>query len=159
MKSIVRESIRLVASGFYAGYVPRGGGSIASLLACAGWILIPGKTLHYVIASLLVTALGFSIAGCAEREVFSERDSPRIVIDEISGMLLTYAGFTFSPGVQGLVYAAAGFLFFRAFDILKPGPIGSMQNLRGAPGIMLDDVAAAACANGLLWLIRLFIFH
>jgi phosphatidylglycerophosphatase A len=149
----------LVTSGLYTGYVPKGGGSVASLLACAAWMLLPGETLHHVIASLLVTALGFSLAGYAEREVFSERDSPRIVIDEISGMLLTYVGFTFSPGVQGFVYAAAGFLFFRAFDILKPGPIGLLQNLRGAPGVMLDDVAAAACANGLLWLIRLFVFH
>jgi phosphatidylglycerophosphatase A len=159
LKKLARESIKFVASGFFTGYVPRGGGSIASLLACAAWILLPGETLHYGIASLLVTALGFSISGYAEREVFFERDSPRIVIDEIAGMLLTYVGFTFSPDVQGLVYAAAGFLFFRAFDILKPGPVGLMQNLRAAPGIMLDDVAAAAFANGLLWLIRILVFH
>ena len=159
MKTLVKPIIKALASGFFTGYVPRGGGTVASLLACGIWMILSSTTRHNVVVPLLVTALGFSIAGYAEREVFSEPDSPKIVIDEISGMLVTYMGFTFSRDLQGLVFGTAGFLLFRFFDIFKPGPVGLAQKVEGGPGIMLDDLASAALANGLLWLIRILFFR
>ncbi|KPL15368.1 phosphatidylglycerophosphatase, partial [candidate division WOR_3 bacterium SM1_77] len=35
------------------------------------------------------------------------------------------------------------FLLFRFFDIVKPLPIRSLENLKGGWGIMLDDLLAA----------------
>jgi len=50
----------------------------------------------------------------------------------------------------------AGFLFFRLFDILKPGPIGWADRRNDALGVMLDDVIAgvfaAICVGVLAWL-------
>jgi len=40
----------------------------------------------------------------------------------------------------------AAFVLFRAFDILKPGPIGWADRRGGALGVMLDDVIAGAFA-------------
>jgi phosphatidylglycerophosphatase A len=55
------------------------------------------------------------------------------------------------------VWALAGFILFRLFDILKPWPIGPVdKRVHGGLGIMLDDVLAgvmaAAVLHGLIWL-------
>ena len=39
-----------------------------------------------------------------------------------------------------------GFLAFRLFDILKPGPVGWADRQPDAVGVMLDDVIAGALA-------------
>jgi phosphatidylglycerophosphatase A len=44
-------------------------------------------------------------------------------------------------------YAAAGFLLFRFFDILKPWPLKKLQDIPGGPGVMLDDIGAAVYTN------------
>jgi phosphatidylglycerophosphatase A len=41
----------------------------------------------------------------------------------------------------------AGFLLFRAFDILKPYPARKLERLPGGLGIMSDDLMAAVYAN------------
>jgi phosphatidylglycerophosphatase A len=44
--------------------------------------------------------------------------------------------------------ALVGLIFFRLFDILKPFNIGWIdKNIKGATGIMLDDVAAGLYAG------------
>jgi preprotein translocase subunit SecY len=57
-------------------------------------------------------------------------------------LFLTYV--TFWPQL------VAGFLCFRVFDIWKPWPIRSLQNLHGGLGVVVDDIAAALIAGGLL---------
>jgi phosphatidylglycerophosphatase A len=41
----------------------------------------------------------------------------------------------------------AAFFAFRAFDVLKPGPVGLAERLPGEWGIMLDDVVAGLFAG------------
>jgi phosphatidylglycerophosphatase A len=45
-----------------------------------------------------------------------------------------------------LMWGAVAFLFFRLFDILKPGPIQIMDDLHSAIGVMMDDVVAGILA-------------
>jgi len=45
---------------------------------------------------------------------------------------------------------AAGFLFFRALDAIKPFPIWKLERLAGFWGVMADDVAAGLVAAALL---------
>ena len=40
-----------------------------------------------------------------------------------------------------------GFFIFRAFDIVKPPPIRTLERLPGGWGIMADDVLAGVYAN------------
>ena len=44
----------------------------------------------------------------------------------------------------------AGFLLFRALDIIKPWPARQLEHLHGGVGIMADDVMAAIYANLIL---------
>jgi phosphatidylglycerophosphatase A len=149
--------VKLLSSIFFTGHLPRGSGTAASMVACTFWVFFSDRPIYPVI-SLSVVLLGFFICGYAERVVFREKDSPKIVIDEAAGMLITYVTFRFSWSHEGVVYLASGFLFFRILDILKPIPISSMQKIRGGPGIMLDDVTSGIVANGLLQLVRLIFF-
>ncbi|HTH48181.1 MAG TPA: phosphatidylglycerophosphatase A [Candidatus Limnocylindria bacterium] len=41
----------------------------------------------------------------------------------------------------------AGFLLFRRFDIWKPWPVRSLQELPGGWGVVVDDLATALLAN------------
>ena len=53
-----------------------------------------------------------------------------------------------------LASPAAGFLFFRLFDIVKPWPARQLENMPAGWGIMLDDVAAGVYALLLVQALR-----
>ena len=38
------------------------------------------------------------------------------------------------------------FIFFRIFDIFKPGPVSIMDDIKSGAGIMMDDVIAGILA-------------
>jgi phosphatidylglycerophosphatase A len=82
------------------------------------------------------TALGIWAADRAEA-IFGEKDSSRIVVDEIAGFMI--ANFAAPAGVAPL---AAAFILFRFFDIIKPYPAGRAERLSGGFGVVLDDVVA-----------------
>jgi phosphatidylglycerophosphatase A len=44
----------------------------------------------------------------------------------------------------------AGFILFRAFDILKPPPLRRLEKIPQGAGIMLDDVGAGLYALAIL---------
>lgn len=76
-------------------------------------------------------------------------DHQEIVIDEVVGILITM---TLVPLTWQSVLA--GFILFRALDILKPFPIGTLdKKVRGGMGVMADDMAAGIIANILLQIV------
>ena len=91
-------------------------------------------------------ALAFFI-GCIATDHYLRKDATssdpkEVVIDEVAGQLLALA--FVAPTFTGYV---VGFLLFRAFDIIKPGPIGwADRELKGAMGVMFDDVLAGLAA-------------
>jgi phosphatidylglycerophosphatase A len=93
------------------------------------------------VAIVVALVAGSWSAGAAERH-FGRRDPGQVVIDEVMGMLVTMFGVgTGWPG------ALAGFLFFRAADIVKPFPANRLERLPGGLGVMADDLMAAVYAN------------
>ena len=50
----------------------------------------------------------------------------------------------------GWIGAVAGFLLFRATDVIKPFPANRLERLPGGIGVMADDAMAAVYANLLL---------
>ena len=63
----------------------------------------------------------------------NKKDPSDVVIDAFSGQLITT-----SFASTSLLLNILAFLFFRFFDILKPGFIGKSENIEGALGVMLD---------------------
>ena len=94
----------------------------------------------FVLATLILYFVGFSISGKAE-QLFKEKDSAKIVIDEIASMCLVFMFIK-----PDWIMVAAGFIFFRFFDIIKPPPARIMEKFSGSRGVMLDDVVAAVYA-------------
>ncbi len=146
----MRSLIIFLATGFYSGYAPAAPGTAGSVVGAALWWLVFIPLWHRSPAAAialwaLVFAAGCFLAGRAE-SIFNEKDSPRIVIDEICGMIATM--FFVPPGWP---WTAASFAAFRLFDILKPFPAGLIdRRMPGGAGVMFDDLAAAIYANLML---------
>ena len=119
-------------------------GTLASLAGILVYYLVKDSNFTYLLVTGLTIILGFLVSGRLEK-ILGKKDCPCIVIDEVSGMLLSLA---FLPYDLRLVII--GFITFRILDILKPWPLRAIQNLKGSLGIMGDDIAAALYTNIIL---------
>ncbi|MGM0451926.1 MAG: phosphatidylglycerophosphatase A family protein [Thermodesulfobacteriota bacterium] len=126
------------ATAGYIGKIPFAPGTFGSL---------PGILLFWLVAPfplgiglLVLAAIIAAAVWAADRaeHVMGCKDPKSVVIDEIAGMGVAFAGLPFSWPV-----AAAGFIVFRFFDIVKPYPIGWLEKkYSGGLGVVIDDVAA-----------------
>ena len=91
-----------------------------------------------LIIFLLFCLLGVWAASRAT-ELLGDKDPPQAVVDEVIGQLLV---FLFIPFGFEWFYIVSAFLLFRLFDIWKPYPIDSLQNLPGGIGVCADDILA-----------------
>ncbi len=95
------------------------------------------STPYMVIAAFTLFVVGWWAAGVYVRRR-DRHDPPEVVIDEVAGQWLALAAAP--PTLAG---AAAGFVLFRAFDILKPFPANWCdRRLHGGLGVMADDWVA-----------------
>jgi len=100
--------------------------------------------------AILIAALGVWAANSTANYT-SQKDPQFVVIDEVSGQLVTY----FLPfTVLNWKYLLLGFILFRVFDIWKPFPARQAEALPGGWGIMADDWIAGIYAGLGLWLAR-----
>lgn len=90
---------------------------------------------------------------CIQRSLnfFTVNDPSQIVIDEYIGCLITF--FLVPVHFFSLI---VGFLLFRFFDIAKCFGIKSCEKVKGASGILLDDILAGIFANVCLQIILIF---
>ncbi|NKC14893.1 MAG: phosphatidylglycerophosphatase A [Gammaproteobacteria bacterium] len=139
-----------LAFGFGAGLAPKATGTVGTLLAIPLYLLMVtafSSPLVYglLVAVIIIVAIPLSARAATALGV---DDHPAIVLDEIAGFLVTM--FALVPSWQAV---AAGFVLFRLFDIIKPGPIGlADRRIHGGIGIVLDDLLAGAAACSLLHL-------
>lgn len=102
-----------------------------------------------LILFLLFCLLGIWAAGRAT-SLFKHKDPSQAVVDEVIGQLIT---FLFIPFTTSWKLILAGFLLFRLFDIWKPYPIDSLQNLPAGIGVCADDILAGVYAGTCLALL------
>ena len=145
--SAVDFAAKLISSGIFIGYIPLAPGTMGSLLAVILFFLLYGYVLN--IFWIFLPVLYFIGVWAASRcEVFWGKDSGRIVIDEIVGMLVTFVFLSLNVKIVWL-----GFFLFRAFDIIKPPPVRWSEKLFRGWGVMTDDLIAGIYANLILRLI------
>jgi phosphatidylglycerophosphatase A len=110
---------------------------------------------------IAITAIGLFVAAAlgtwaseVEAQRRDETDPRPIVVDEVAGQWLTYlVALPFVPlqsSIHLAVFALAGFLLFRFFDIVKPWPIRTLEQLPGGIGIIADDLLAGYFAAAVL---------
>jgi phosphatidylglycerophosphatase A len=140
---------RWIATAGGAGYAPIAPGTCGSAVGVA--LFIPLSFLApaaFAIAVGALLAIGVWASDAAER-AFGRKDDGRIVIDEVVGQLLTLAPLLVVSGgpLAAPIWLGVGFLLFRVFDIVKPGPVRwAERHFPGGAGVMLDDVAAGVLA-------------
>jgi phosphatidylglycerophosphatase A len=132
-----------VATVAYCGYFPAAPGTVGSAAGLLFYLAVWSSGSAIVELSLIAALFAAGVwAGTIAEQYFGGIDPGPIVLDEVVGMLITLA---FIPvGVPG---AIAGFLLFRAFDIIKPFPARRLERLHGGLGVMADDAMAAVYAN------------
>jgi phosphatidylglycerophosphatase A len=136
----------LIATFFSVGRLRPGPGTWASAATVFFWaalarVLPPWLRTPVAIAlSAAVTLIGIAAATRVARSS-GIKDPQFVVIDEVAGQLVALVA---AP----LAWKSflAGFILFRAFDIVKPPPVRQLEALPEGTGIVLDDVAAGLCA-------------
>jgi len=131
----------VIATVFGVGYIPVASGTFGSAAGLLLWALIPSSSSAQLVTIALLFALGSWTGTVAERH-FGRIDPGEVVIDEVMGMAITL--FMNPVGWRG---AAAAFVLFRIFDVIKPFPARRFEQLPGGIGVMADDAMAAVYAN------------
>jgi phosphatidylglycerophosphatase A len=139
-----------IATSGPAGYAPVAPGTVGSVVGVVLYLAIAKWSLTaQLVFALVLTVVGIWAASVAAVH-FGRSDPSHVVVDEVAGQVVTLVGFSFSWPL-----VLAGFLLFRALDIIKPWPANKLESLHGGTGIMADDLMAALYGQGLL---RLTIF-
>lgn len=140
LRFLLSDPTHFVALGFGSGLFPKGPGTAGTLL---GWILFPlvyAPLSDPLFGALLVASFLFGIIACERTgRALGVADHGAVVWDEIVAIWLVL---WLTPTT--LAWQATAFVVFRFFDIVKPPPIGWVdERTRGGFGVMLDDLLAA----------------
>lgn len=125
-------------------WAPGTWGSLASLPLA--WII----SVHWGVPGMIAATFTLFLIGIWSTQKYlcfsSEEDPQTIVIDEVVGQFISL---TFVP--TEILWFLAAFILFRIADIIKPWPASwADRSLKGALGIMADDIFAAVYVAGFL---------
>ena len=147
---------------FKVGKIKYAPGTIASLITCLLFLLF--TNIFNIFILLLFTLIIFCYSFVAINNSFEEFDSDdpeEIVIDEVVGQMLSLLAIPIYETLYPLpiiYYIITAFLLFRLFDIWKPYPVSYVDNnVKGALGIMLDDILASVYSIIILAIIFFFL--
>lgn len=146
-----------IAQGGGLGRLPRAPGtwgSAGGLLLFALLARAPHFGL-YLLASGALAALAVPLCHRAA-QILGAPDPASVVLDEMVAIPIAFSGLAYGlympseapPALSGerWTIGCAIFLLFRILDIWKPLGIHRLQSLPGGWGIVVDDLAAGACA-------------
>ena len=141
LRFMLSHPAHVISLGLGTGLAPFAPGTFGTLLGlfATRWIQpMVGDDVFFI--GLVVSFITCLWAAGVTGRALGESDHGSIVSDEVIAMALIAAM------LPGAMWKQAGaFLLFRFLDIRKPGPIGwADRNVKGAFGVMLDDLIAAA---------------
>lgn len=149
-----------LATGLGAGFVPFAPGTVGAVEGLAIYFAVQalnfGQAFSLLVLLFLNIVLFLAGVWASRRtcEMTGLEDARLIVIDEVSGQLITLTPLALLPSIS-ITGVAIGFLLFRLFDIFKPYPIRKLERLHGGLGVMADDALAGLYAAVVLWLVAL----
>lgn len=138
-------------SWFYSGKAPKAPGTVGSLAALPLIYLL--DYLHVNIYNLIGLIIALYVAAVMVtqnvQKKYNLHDPQWIVIDEVIGMLITWA-FIMTTQLHHLFLV---FTLFRFFDIIKIWPASYFDRLHHGIGTITDDVFSALYAGILVKII------
>lgn len=145
-----RSPAGLIATWFGIGLLPGAPGTWASLAALpfAYGLLIAGGLWALTVASILVFLAGLWASSRAIKAL-GAHDPRQVVVDEVTGQWLALI-----PAGLDIRFWPVAFIAFRLADIVKPWPVSvAEKRLKGATGIMSDDIVAGVYGSIATWAI------
>lgn len=109
--------------------------------------------LTYALVNLAIAGVGVWAAHVTTAYL-RHKDPSSVVIDEVSGQLISFAGVLSALAALNWKSLVLGFILFRGFDVLKPFPARRAEWLPGGWGVMADDWLAGGYAALVLWALR-----
>lgn len=146
--------VTMFLSWFFAGKFPKAPGTMGSLATLPLIYLLHylNVNIYSLIALILfLTTLAIIITEKVQKE-FHLHDPQWIVIDEVIGMLITWA---FVRTIDFPVIFQV-FSMFRLFDIIKIWPASYFDRLHHGAGTILDDVVSGVYAGIITYFIQKF---
>lgn len=150
---------RVWVSVFGAGYSPFAPGTCGSAVVAVAFVLAyllsaPAGMILAIMAAVAVVAF-IVTARCGDRAIAKYGPDPGVIVsDEACGQAITYLWLWNVDNTSAFVtIAVAGFLLFRLFDIVKPPPVRQLEKIKGAWGVLLDDIMAGVYAGAVLQVI------
>ena len=136
----------LVATFFGSGLSPVAPGTVGSLAALPlAYILLSVPLWQAMLVIGLLFLVGVWASNTVEAAL-EQHDASLIVIDEVVGqcLVVTLLDIFLRGAVDTTLLLLLSFMGFRLFDVVKPWPVGWVDNkIEGGLGVMLDDVVAA----------------
>ena len=157
-----------LATVFGTGRLPLVPGTFGSVVGVGvGWLLARTAAAHfaegstlphaflaaYIVINVVLAAVGVWAASLTSAWL-RHKDPSSVVIDEVSGQMITFAGFLGGLAALNWKSLVLGFILFRGFDVLKPFPARRAEWLPGGWGVMADDWIAGVYAAIVLWAIH-----
>lgn len=156
---------RCLGTFFYLGRIPYAPGTFGSAAGIAifglcTYFLAHGEArLAFGLLCACVLLLAALTAFEVETAFGGEKDPRSFVLDEVAGQMLVFTLTADFPRPSFPEIAAAGFILFRFFDIVKPGVVGRLDKSAGIFGVIADDLAAGAFSAILLNIYVFFRFY
>ena len=124
---------------FGIGFIPFAPGTLGSIFAIIIWYLsiITLNIYFFYFIFFLVTVLSFKLI---ETYLVNKKkdDPPEVIIDEFIGQSVPLI-FLFQFNIYEVLLA---FCTFRFFDIFKIYPVNKAEKIKGATGVIIDDIVA-----------------
>jgi phosphatidylglycerophosphatase A len=187
IKDIKFQLATIIATFFGIGNIKYASGTFGSMVTLPFFILISyfftklKSFVSCIILCVSIIIILFCIGYWAVDlyiKTNNSKDPKEVVIDEVIGQMIAYIlstiallffasyfGNDFSiignfETAISLILLIAPFIFFRVFDILKPGLVGYFdKKVEGAKGIILDDVIAGFYSGFVVSFILFILFY
>ena len=145
---------RLLLTGLGTGYLRPAPGTWGSAAVIGIYLLATAACgsagcVNVILAVLVAsTSVVCVVLGASAETLFGAKDPSQVTIDEWAGQAVALLALpTPAAWRERLIVAAAAFVAFRLFDILKPPPARQFERLPQGWGILADDLAAGVYAN------------
>jgi phosphatidylglycerophosphatase A len=134
------------------GYLPAPGTAGSLVAAILGVFISIYFGIMTLVVMIVIAALVSFPAIDAHHALTGKHDNKEIIIDEVVGQWLVFLAIPLTPlwGWNYLLLVGLAFILFRVFDILKPPPVSTAEELPGAAGVIADDVMAGVLAGVLI---------
>ncbi|HLY68372.1 MAG TPA: phosphatidylglycerophosphatase A [Puia sp.] len=144
---------KIIATGGGIGYIKKGSGTVAAFALCVVWYFSyrDHAPNHWLTAGITIGIFALGVWSATAVEKIWEKDSSKIVIDEIGGMCVSLI---LVPVC--VPYLLIGFASFRILDITKPLFIRRSETLPAGWGVMADDLLAGIFTNLILQIVARF---